>query len=195
MDEMRKIVAVLALSAVVLAFTAPVMAQMRGTPMASPTSMPGRMQGGMMIPIEQSNKDMMAAMMDTKETSMAASIMKKSGLEGMTKPEGKYTLFVASDTALKATSPDVMKSMMEKLKDREFALYFAKGHIVNGMVMPDEMTDGKMLTMMNGKTMTVRIMDGRMMVDDATITKAVKTSNGMIYVMDKIPMSIMTMIE
>jgi uncharacterized surface protein with fasciclin (FAS1) repeats len=28
-------------------------------------------------------------------------------------------------------------------------------------------------------------MDGRMMVDDANIIKAVKTSNGMIYVMDK----------
>jgi hypothetical protein len=48
---------------------------------------------------------------------------------------------------------------------------------------------------MNGKTMTVRMMDGRMMVDDATITNAVKTNNGMIYVMDKIPSSIMTMIE
>jgi uncharacterized surface protein with fasciclin (FAS1) repeats len=39
------------------------------------------------------------------------------------------------------------------------------------------------------------MMDGRMMVDDATITKAVKTNNGMIYVMDRIPSSIMTMVE
>jgi uncharacterized surface protein with fasciclin (FAS1) repeats len=195
MDEMRKIVAVLALSVIVLAFTAPALAQMRSTPMASPTMMPERIQGGSMMPIEQSSKDMMAALMDTKETSMAASIMKKSGLEGMTKPEGKYTLFVASDTALKATSPDVMNSMMEKLKDREFALYFVKGHMVSDMVMPNEMTDGKTLTLMNGKTMKVRMTDGRMMVDDANIIKAVKTNNGMVYVMDKIPSSIMAMVE
>jgi uncharacterized surface protein with fasciclin (FAS1) repeats len=185
MDELRKIVAVLALSAVVLAFTAPALAQMRGTPMASPT----------MMPIEQSSKDMMAAMMDTKDTSMAASIMKMAGLEGMIKPEGRYTLFVASDTALKAMSPDMLNKMMEKLKDRQTATEFVKGHMVSGMVMPNEMTEGKTLALMNGKTMTVRMMDGRMMVDNATITKAVRANNGMIYVMDKIPSSIMTMLE
>jgi uncharacterized surface protein with fasciclin (FAS1) repeats len=185
MDKLRKIVAVLALSAIVLAFTAPALAQTRGTPMASPT----------MMPIERSNKEIMATLMDTKDTSMAASIMKTGGLEGMIKPEGKYTLFVASDTALKATSPVVLNRMMEKLKDRQFAIYFVKGHIVNGMVMPDEMTDGKTLNLMNGKTMTVRMMDGRMMVDDATITKAVRANNGVVYVMDKIPSPVMAMLE
>jgi len=147
------------------------------------------------MPIEQSNKDMMATMMDMKDTGMAASIMKMGGLEGMVTPEGKYTLFVASDTALKATSPGVLNRMMEKLKDRQFAMYFVKGHMVSGMVMPNEMTDGKTLALMNGKTMTVRMMDGRMMVDDAAITRAVKTNNGVIYVMDKIPSSIMAMLE
>jgi hypothetical protein len=197
MDGLRKIVAVLTLSAIVLAFAAPALAlmQTRGMPMASPTMMPGRMQGGMMMPMEQSDKDMMATLTDTKDTSMAASIMKTSGLEGVTMPEGMYTLFVASDTALKSTSPDVMDRMREKLKDRQMAVDFVKGHMISGMVMPDEMTDGKTLTMMNGKTMTVRKMDGRMMVDDANIIKAVKTSNGVIYVMDKIPSSIMSMIE
>jgi uncharacterized surface protein with fasciclin (FAS1) repeats len=196
MDELRKIVAVLALSAIVLAFTAPALAQMRGMPMASPTVMPGRMQGGMkgdaLISYDQSNKDMMDTLMDTKDTGMAASIMKKAGLESMTRPEGMYTLFVASDTAL-ATSPHLMNKMMEKLKDGQMATEFVKGHMVSGMVMPNEMTDGKTLTLMNGKTMTVKMMDGGMMVDDATIIKAVKTNNGVIYVMDKIPSSIWTM--
>ncbi len=147
------------------------------------------------VPIEQSNKDMMAALMDTKDTSMAASIMKKAGLGGMIKPEGIYTLFVASDKALKATSPSLLNTMMEKLKDRQMAAEFVKGHMVNGMVIPNEMTDGRPLPLMNRKTLMVRMMDGRMMVDDATITKAVRTHNGMIYVMDKIPSSIMTMLE
>jgi hypothetical protein len=198
MDERKKIVAVLTLSAIVLAFAPPALAQMQGMPMASPTMMPGRMQGGMqggmMMPMEQSSKGMMATMMGMKDLSMATSIMKTAGLEGMTMPEGKYTLFVASDTALKAMGPDMMSKMMEKLKDRQTATDFVKGHMISGMVTPDEMTDGKTLTMMNGMTMTVRRMDGRLMVDDAAIIKAVKTSSGMIYVMDKIPSSIGTMI-
>lgn len=180
MEELRKFVTVLALSSVLLAFAAPALAQM---------------QGGTMMPAEQSGKDMMTALRDTKDTGMAASIMKTAGLEGMTMPGGKYTLFVASDEALKATSPDIRNMMMEKLKDRQAATEFVKGHMVSDVVMPDDMSDGRTLALMNGKTMTVRMMDGRMMVDDATITKAVETSNGMIYVMDRIPSSIMTMLE
>jgi uncharacterized surface protein with fasciclin (FAS1) repeats len=184
MDELRKIIAVLMLSSILMVFAAPSLAQVRGTPMASPTTMP----------VEQSSKDMIATLKDAKETSMASSIMKTSGLESIVMPEGRYTLFVASDTALRATSSDVRDQMMEKLKDRQFAIYFVKGHLVSDMVVPGEMTDGKTLTLMNGKTMTVRMIDGRMMVDDAIITKAVKTNNGMIYVMDRIPSFIKTIL-
>ena len=63
------------------------------------------------------------------------------------------------------------------------------------MIMPDDMADGRALTMMNGKTMAVRKTDDKLMIDDAIITKEIKTSNGMIYVMDRIPGSIKSMIE
>ena len=152
------------------------------------------MQGGMMS-MEQSNKDMMATMTDLKDISIPASIMKTAGLEGMMMPGESYTLFVASDAALKAMSPDMKNKIAEKVKDRQMATEFVKGHMISGMVTPDEMTGGKTLTMMNGIKMTVRKTDGRMMVDDANIIKAVKTSNGMLYVMDRIPSSIMTMME
>ncbi|WP_231845160.1 fasciclin domain-containing protein [Methanocella paludicola] len=157
--------------------------------------MPGQMHGGMAMPVEQSNKDMMAALMDTKDTSMAASIMKTAGLDRIMRTEGMDTLFVASDMALKAESPDTLNRMRENLKDRQMATEFVKGHMVSGMITPDKMTDGEKLTMMNGMTMEVRKTDGRMMVDDANIVKAIKTKNGIIYVMDRIPSSIMTLVE
>jgi uncharacterized surface protein with fasciclin (FAS1) repeats len=194
MDELRRIIAVLTLSAILLAFTAPALAQTQGMPMASPTMMPGRPQGGMM-PMEQSDKDIMAALTDTKDTSIPASFMKTAGLESMTMPGGKYTMFVASDTALKSMSPDVADRVMKKLKDKQMGAEFVRGHMIDGMVTPDEMTNGRTLTMMNGMTMKVGRMDGRMTADDATIVKAVKTSNGIIYVMDRIPSSIGAMME
>jgi uncharacterized surface protein with fasciclin (FAS1) repeats len=190
MDNLRKIVAVLSLSAIVLAFAAPALAQMQGMP----TMMPGGMNGGVTMPVEQSDKDLMGALTDTKDTSMAASLMKMAGMEGMAKPAGTYTIFVASDPALKATSPDVMNKMMKTVRDRQTAIDFVKGHMVSGMVIPDEMTDGKTLNMMNGKTLMVKKMNGKTMVDDATIVKAVKANNGVVYVMDKIPSSFMAMV-
>jgi uncharacterized surface protein with fasciclin (FAS1) repeats len=177
MDDLRKIVAVLTLSAIMLAFAAPALAQNQG------------------MPVEQSDKEIMAALTDTKDTSIPASFMKTAGLESMMMPGGKYTLFVASDTALKGMSPDMMNQVMEKLKDRRMGTEFIRGHMIDGMVTPDEMTDGRTLTMMNGVTMKVGRMDGRMTVDDAAIVKAVRAGNGMIYVMDRIPSSIGAMME
>jgi uncharacterized surface protein with fasciclin (FAS1) repeats len=194
MEKLKRIVALLTLFAIVLAFAAPALAQSQSMPMASPTMMPGRPQPRMM-PMEQSDKDLMATLADTKDTSIPASFMKTAGLESMTMPGGKYTLFVASDTALKAMSPDMKNQVMKKLKDKQMGAEFVKGHMINDIVTPDEMTDGKTLTMMNGMTMKVGRTDGRMTVDDATIVKAFKTSNGMIYVMDRIPSSIGGMME
>jgi uncharacterized surface protein with fasciclin (FAS1) repeats len=189
MDELRRIVAALALFAIVLAFAAPALAQTGNRPMAPPATIPGGSQGAMM-PMEQSDKNIMAALSDSKDTSIPASFMKTAGLDNMGMPGGKYTLFVASDTALKALSPDMKNKVMEKLKDRQMGAEFVKGHMIDGMVTPDEMTDGKTLTMMNGLTMKVGRMNGKMTVDDASIVKTIKANNGMIYVMDRIPSSI-----
>jgi uncharacterized surface protein with fasciclin (FAS1) repeats len=166
MNDLRKIIALLTLSAIV-----------HGTP------------------VEQSTKNIMGALADTKDTSIPASFMKTAGLDSMTTPGGKYTLFVASDTALKAMSPDTKNQVMKKLKDKQMGKEFLRGHMIDGLVTPDEMTDGRTLTLMNGMTMKVGRTDGRLTVDDAAIVKVVKTGNGMIYVMDRIPSSIEAMME
>lgn len=176
----RKTVALFALFMVALALMAPAMARMEGASMVSATT----------IPVEQSDKDMAAALMDIEETSTAASIIKTVRLDGIMTPGEKYTWFVASDRAMEALRPDVRNRMIEKIKDPEAATILVKGHLVSGMVTPEEMTDGMKLTMLNGNTMTIRVIEGRMMVDDAPIRKAVMTNNGIIYVMDRIPGSL-----
>ena len=145
--------------------------------------------------VKQSDKDMVPAMQDMKEISIATATMKAASIESMLQPGEKYTLFVASDEALATNSPDMKEAMGAKLKDRRVATDFVEGHLVSGMVTPDEMTYGKTLTTMNGITMKVRNTGGKIMVDDASLIKAVKTSNGIVYVMDKIPSSIGTMME
>lgn len=187
MDKLRTVICVLIFSSLLLAFATPALAQRSGTP--------GIMEDSAMMPVERSDKDMMAAMTDTKDISIAAATMKAAGLEGMMMPGGKYTLFVASDTALNATSPDMKNAMKEKLNDKQVAQEFVNGHLVSRMVTPDELTDGKMLTTLNGIPLKVSRADGKTMVDDATLLKAVETNNGIVYVMDKIPSSIGGMME
>lgn len=183
MDELRKIIAVLIFSVIMLAFPATAFAQT-----------PAGMNGSITF-VDQSDKGMLAAMMDTKDISIAAATMKKAGIEDMINPGENYTLFVASDTALNSMSPDMKEIMAESMNDRQVAIEFVEGHMISDMITPDEMADGKTLEFMNGKTITVKRADGRIMVEDASVIKAVKTGNGIVYVMDRIPSSIKTMME
>ena len=188
MVRIRKIVAILALAAILVAFTAPAVAQRSG------------MQQGMqqtaqksMIPMQSSNKDMMATMSDMKDASMAATMMKAAGMNTMMS-SGTHTLFVPSDSAMKAAGSGMdMTKIGQMASDKSMATNVMKGFMMNSMVKPSDMTDGKTLTMMNGKTMTVKNMNGQMTLDGAKITRAVQTTNGMIYMMDSMPSSMKSM--
>ncbi len=212
MDGLRKPIAVLALLVIIMAFTAPAMAQMNGAPMvqkmpkASPTMMPTAkpmmgqgMQGGMMpMQVTTSNKDMMSTMQGMSDLSMAMSMMKAMGVDQMMKPGQQHTMFVPSDMALQKMGMDKTK-MMDKInmmmKDKQMAMNIMKGHMMDRLVMPSDMKDGMMLTMMNGQTMKVTMSDGQMMIDGAKVTKAVQTTDGMLYVLDNIPSSMMSMMQ
>ncbi len=206
MDGFRKLIAVLALTVIIMAFTAPALAQMKGAPMvqkmpmASPTMMPTAkpmmgqgMQGGMMQPMQvtTSNKDMMSTMQGMSDLSMEASVMKAAGADSMMSGK-QITMFVPNDMAIQKIGMDKINMVM---KDKQMAMNAIKGLMMDSMVMPSDMTDGKMLTMMNGQTLKVSMAGGQMMIDGAKVTKAVQTTNGMIYVIDSIPSSMMSMMQ
>lgn len=208
MVGLNKLITALALAMIAVAFAAPALAQVPGMPMASPTMMPDRMpvasptmmptmmpgmQGGMMpVQVTTSNTDMMSTMQGMSDISMAASVMKAMEMDKMMMPGKQYTLFVPNDMAIQKIGMDKMNMLM---KDKQKAMNIVKGFMMDGMMMPSDMTDGKMLTMMNGQTMKVSMADGQMMVDGARVMKAVQASNGMIYVIDGIPSSMMDMMQ
>lgn len=184
MVGLNKIFATIALTAIVLAFAAPAVAQMQGG-----------MQSGMMpMQMMKSDKDMMSTMQGMSEMSMGMmmSMMKTAGMDSMMMSGKQYTMFVPNDMAMKKMSMDKMMSMM---KDKQMAMNMMKGLMMDRMVMPSEMKDGMMLTMMDGKTMTVKMMDGKMMIDGANVMKSIQTTNGMIYMIDNMPSSMMSMMQ
>ncbi len=163
-----------------------------GAGMASPTMMPGT-PGGMMQPMQMttSNKDMMSTMQGMSDISKAMSVMKAAGMDSMM-PGGQHTMFVPSDMAVQNIGMDKVNMLM---KDKQMAMNAMKGHMMDGIVMPSDMTDGKTLTMMNGQTMKVGMANGQMTIDGARVTKAVQTNDGMLYVIDSIPSSMMSMMQ
>lgn len=203
----NKIFATFALAAIVLAFAAPALAQgmptasptMRPTMtpgmqgMASPTMAPGARGGTMQsVPMTTSDKDVMMTIMDTGDLSMALSDVTAVGMSSTLMNGKDITMFIPDNAAMQKIDKNKMDAFM---KDRPTAMNAMRGLIVNGVVMPSDMTDGKTLTMMNGQTMKVSMANGQVMIDGAPVSKAVKTSNGMLYVLSSIPSSTMSMMQ
>ena len=60
-------------------------------------------------------------------------------------------------------------------------------HVVPGRLSAADLTDGQMLTTVNGAKLQVRKMNGKVMVGGATVTTAnVYASNGVAHVIDKV---------
>jgi uncharacterized surface protein with fasciclin (FAS1) repeats len=188
MREIRKIAAILAIVAVLLAFSAPAVAQISRF-LASPTPVPKGMGTQDLMPVEQSNRDVMATLTGMKDTSTVVTMMKTAGMDRAMN-QGSHTIFVPSMSAV--MGKDISQFQLNAMANEpQTATKVVQGLTTNGMVMPGEMARSKTITMLNGKTMTVSSKNGVLMLDGSKITRAIQATNGMIYVMDSMPPQVM----
>jgi len=109
-----------------------------------------------------------------------------AGLVDTLKGAGPYTVFAPSDAAFANVSKATLNGLLADPKGalKDVLTY----HVVAGKVMASDLSDGQVLTTVNGAPLKVTInSDGTVMVGDATVTTAdIETSNGVIHVIDSV---------
>ena len=109
-----------------------------------------------------------------------------AGLVDTLKGEGPYTVFAPTDAAFAAVPKETLDAL---LADPKGALTdVLTYHVAAGKVMSSDLSDGQVITTVNGAPLKVTIKsDGTVMVGDATVTTAdIETSNGVIHVIDTV---------
>ena len=112
--------------------------------------------------------------------------VKAASLVETLKAAGPYTVFAPTDAAFDAVPKGTLAAL---LADPDVALKdVLTYHVVEGKVMSSDLTDGQVITTVNGAPLTVTInSDGTVMVGDATVTTAdIETANGVIHVIDTV---------
>ena len=96
---------------------------------------------------------------------------------------GPFTVFAPTNEAFNklpaGTVDDLLKP--EKKADLQNILQY---HVFVGVVDSNQMTDNRVLNMVNGDNITLHVQDGKRMVNDANIVGSVRASNGIVYVID-----------
>lgn len=154
-----------------------------GTPTTSTTAAPG---GGQSTVVdEQSQKNIVAVAVGSKDHSTLVAAVKAAEYVDVLSNAGPFTVFAPVNAAFDALPAGTVEGLLkpEKKADLQDILEY---HVWVGVLKPEQLTDGKVLNMVNLKNAKISNKDGKLMINDATVVASVPTSNGIIHVIDKV---------
>ncbi len=160
---MRKVIAVLALSAVMIAAV------------IAPTAGAAK----------QGNKDIVTVAVGAGQFKTLASLLTSAGLVKTLQSKGPFTVFAPTDAAF----AKVPKATLTALgKDKALLKSVLLYHVVKGNVPAGKVVTLKKAGTVNGKPVTITVKGGKVFLNGSTlVTKTdIKASNGTIHVINKV---------
>lgn len=125
-----------------------------------------------------------AASQETFSTLVTA--VKAADLVDTLKGDGPFTVFAPTNKAF-SKLPEGTVEMLLKPENKALLTQVLTYHVVSGKVMAEDVMSLTSATTVEGSDVKVVTAMGKVMIDDATVTKAdVKTSNGVIHVIDTV---------
>ena len=120
--------------------------------------------------------------MESPDHTVLAALLDSTDLDVALMGEGPFTVFAPTDAAFDALDPMLVIDLVLNPAALANALTY---HVVGDSVMSTDLSDGQMVTTLNGNDVTISIMDGTVMVNDATVIVAdLVGANGVVHVID-----------
>lgn len=118
-----------------------------------------------------------------KEFSTLVSLIKEAGLADALQAEGPFTVFAPTNQAFSEVPEETLNALKtDKEKLKKVLLY----HVVKGKVMSSDVKPG-MVPTLEGQDLSIKIDNGKVMINNAEVTAVdVKTSNGVIHVINQV---------
>lgn len=121
---------------------------------------------------------------ESEAHTVLAAVLDSTNLDEALAGEGPFTVFAPTDAAFDALPPAVILGL---LTDNEALTNALTYHVAGDSLTAGDLSNGQMITTLNGEDVTVTIMDGAVMINDATVIVAdLIGSNGVVHVIDAI---------
>ncbi len=118
-------------------------------------------------------------------TTLVAAVQAAELVETL-KGEGPFTVFAPTNAAFNALPAGTVEGLLKPEAKADLTSILTY-HVVSGNVMAGDLSDGQMVTTLNGKQLKVTIANGTVMIGDATVVAAdLAGSNGVVHVIDKV---------
>ena len=116
---------------------------------------------------------------NTLETAVIA-----AGLVDALSGEGPFTVFAPTDAAFELLPEGTLDAV---LADMDLLTSILTHHVASGSVMSTDLSEGMMITTLNGTELMVSINDNGVMIDNAMVTVAdIIADNGIVHVINAV---------
>jgi uncharacterized surface protein with fasciclin (FAS1) repeats len=136
-------------------------------------------------PVEVSNTVVDIAVGSPDHTTLVAAVS-AAGLVETLSGTGPFTVFAPTNAAFEALPAGTVESLL-KPESKDQLTGVLTYHVVSGNVMAADLSDGQVVTTLNGQELKVSINDGKVMINGANVIAAdLAGSNGVVHVLDAV---------
>lgn len=142
---------------------------------------------------KEMEKDIVAVASETESLSTLVTAVQAADLVETLQGEGPFTVFAPTNDAFATLPEGTLDSLLEEENKAQLAGILTY-HVVAGSVMSSDLSDGQVITTVQGETLTVSIRDGMVYIVDAqggeamVTTADVNAENGVVHVIDSVLM-------
>ncbi len=144
-------------------------------------------QSNMQPAEQQANRDIVVVATETESLSTLVTAVKAANLVETLQGAGPFTVFAPTNDAFAALPAGTLDTLL-KPENQDQLKSILTYHVVPGTVLAGDLTDGQVITTVQGGTLTVKIADDMVYLVDATgnqvkVEKAdVNADNGVVHV-------------
>jgi len=107
-----------------------------------------------------------------------------AGLAGPLSGDGPFTVFAPTDAAFDALPPGTVAALLNDIPTLTAILTY---HVVGAKALSTDLSDGQVITTLNGKDVTVTINGNGVFINNAKVTVAdIEADNGVVHVIDAV---------
>jgi len=140
------------------------------------------MQSHMAMP----QKDIVDTAVAAGDFSTLATALGAAGLVDTLKGPGPFTVFAPTDAAFAKLPPGIIEDLLKPENKQKLAAILTY-HVVPGKVMAADVVKLNTAKTVNGQSLTIQAGATGVMVDDARVVQTdIRTSNGVIHVIDSV---------
>lgn len=133
----------------------------------------------------ESQKNVVQIAIASTDHSTLVTAVKAAELVDALSNAGPFTVFAPVNDAFDKL-PDGTVTNLLKPEQKEQLQDILQYHVALGVYKTENLRDGQILGMVNGKNVTISIVDGKVKVNGANIVASVTASNGIVHVLDAV---------